>query len=124
MNYPLTAQDFDAAYTRLLHVFGAETQVQLAACVGVRQSSISDAKRRGCLPDGWLLSAVMQKAANPLWVLFGQGCQYLTPTDGKPFLTPASGQGKTSSTEELVAELARRLPGCNISITNAQGGAA
>lgn len=110
MDYPMTPRDFNAAYARLLHAFGVETQTQLAECVGVRQSSISDAKRRGCLPDGWLLSAVIKKAINPLWVLHGQGCQYLKPADDKPFLTPVNSDLESGSVEELMAALCRRMP--------------
>ena len=117
MDYPMTAQDFSAAYARLLHVFGVETQTQLAECIGVRQSSISDAKRRGCLPDGWILSAVMRKAVNPFWVLHGQGCQYLKPADDKPFLTPATTNVETGSTEELMAALLQRMSGFELRIT-------
>lgn len=110
-----------AVYTRLLHSFGVDTQVQLARCLGIRQSSISDAKRRSRIPDGWLVAALMQKAVNPTWLLHGHGSQYLTPSDGKPFITPINGNMSFSSVEELICELFRLLPGCKIRITDAQG---
>jgi len=118
----MTREEFAAAYMRLLQVFGVNTQVQLAECLGVKQSSVADAKKRHSIPDGWLLTALMHKAVNPSWVLRGQGGQYLQPSDGKPFFVQADGSVRLFSTEELVAEIVRRLPGCNIRITDAQGG--
>ena len=38
--------EFDAAYARICEVCGMKTQTELSAYLGIRQSSISDAKRR------------------------------------------------------------------------------
>ena len=115
------SKSFDAAYTRMLHSFGVETQTQLARCLGINQSSIADAKRRGRIPDSWLIAALMQKAVNPVWVVHGNGSQYLTPSDGKPFVTPINGNVCFSSLDELIGEIFKRLPGLKIRITDAQG---
>ena len=46
---------FDEALERIKRATGARTQVDLAAILGIRQSSISDAKRRQSIPADWLL---------------------------------------------------------------------
>ena len=106
-----------AAYQRLLQVFGVTTQARLAACLGIRQASVSDALRRGRIPDGWLLAALTHKAVNPLWVLTGQGCQHLHPADGAPYLVPLGADLQHAPLDALLAELTQRLPGCVVTIT-------
>lgn len=69
--------DFLTAYARLLSVTNARTQVELADILGIRQSSISDAKRRGEIPDGWLIKVLETYAVSPTWVKTGEGPQYL-----------------------------------------------
>lgn len=45
---------FQDAYERILQATGLRTQSEVAALLGVKQSSISDAKRRKHIPDPWL----------------------------------------------------------------------
>ena len=42
--------EFDAAYARICEVCDMKTQTELSAYLGIRQSSISDAKRRMMIP--------------------------------------------------------------------------
>ncbi|MBU1002500.1 MAG: helix-turn-helix domain containing protein [Proteobacteria bacterium] len=56
------------------------TQVELAAVLGIRQSSISDAKRRRSCPADWLVS-LLGLGANPAWILSGQGPRYMVPSE-------------------------------------------
>lgn len=76
--------NFSAAYTRIRDVTGLRTQNEIAACLGIRQSSISDAKKRGAIPDGWLIVLLQQKGINPTWILTGEGTRYLAPTETSP----------------------------------------
>jgi len=71
-----TKTDFHAAMTRIKDATGATTQVQLAEILGVRQPSISDAKRRGSIPADWLLKLLCLFGLWPDWVLTGQGPKY------------------------------------------------
>ena len=41
---------FKAVYARMLFAAGVRTQTELAKLLGIRQGSISDAKRRGSIP--------------------------------------------------------------------------
>ncbi len=77
---PMSPTDFDATMARIHAVCGTRTQMQLAEALGVRQSSISDAKRRKSIPAEWLLKLVRQPQANPDWLLTGQGPEQLAGT--------------------------------------------
>lgn len=68
---------FEAAMERIKTVTRARTQVQLAEVLEVRQSSISDAKRRASIPDGWLVKLLRTRQVLPDWILTGEGQQYL-----------------------------------------------
>ena len=103
--------------SRLARVFeaaGCRTQTELAAFLGVRQSSISDAKKRGSIPADWLLTLLWKTWINPIWVLTGQGTRTLQPAEN------AESVGEVSvpivvrcpppdcTTDELVQEIVRR----------------
>jgi hypothetical protein len=64
---------FAAIMFRIQEVTGARTQVQLAEVLDVRQSSISDAKRRQSVPDGWVLTVHLKYDVMPSWILTGEG---------------------------------------------------
>lgn len=89
---PLSFPDNDAeAAARLQCVFticGCRSQAELAQILGVRQSSISDAKRRGIIPSPWLLTLLCKKWINPAWILTGRGAHYVRPADYSQPSTP------------------------------------
>lgn len=64
---------FEAAMARIKDVTGASTQVQLAEVLEVRQSSISDAKRRASIPPEWLLKLQRSHKIFADWFLTGEG---------------------------------------------------
>ena len=45
---------FQDAYERILQSTDLRTQTDVAALLGIKQSSISEAKRRGHIPNPWL----------------------------------------------------------------------
>lgn len=67
---------FQDAYERILQSTGLRTQTDVAAMLGVKQSSISDAKRRNHIPDSWILTLFNKKSLNPSWIRTGEGPQY------------------------------------------------
>lgn len=69
----------NAAYNRIKEATGASTQEQLAEILEIRQSSISDAKKRNSIPEGWLVVLLKKFSLNPEWILTGQGDRYLVP---------------------------------------------
>ena len=70
---------FQDAYERILQSTGLRTQTDIAAMLGVKQSSISDAKRRNHIPDSWILTLFNKKGLNPSWIRTGEGPQYVAP---------------------------------------------
>lgn len=74
---------FDQALERIKKATGARTQVQLAEILGIRQSSISDAKRRNSVPADWFLKLYRIYGLNPDWLADGIEPVYLKPGMGK-----------------------------------------
>lgn len=61
------------ALHRLYTATGASNYAELAAILGVRQSEISDAKRRGVIPEHWLTFLHATRGIRPEWVKCGEG---------------------------------------------------
>lgn len=80
--------DVEAAMTRIHEVTGTRTQVELAAWLDIRQSSISDAKRRKSIPDSWLLELAESAGIAPGWIRTGEGPRYLVASDTPGEVTP------------------------------------
>ena len=105
--------DFDSQYRRVFEVAECKTQVELAALLGIRQSSISDAKRRKHIPADWRVKLFEKKRINPEWILNGDGAKYLIPADAgqdKPHVVRVTEirPPQECSAQELFNELVRR----------------
>ncbi len=74
---------FEGALERIKKATGARTQVQLADVLGVRQSSISDAKRRCSIPAEWFLKLYRSHGLDPDWMADGVEPVYVNPSKGK-----------------------------------------
>ncbi|MGE4293874.1 MAG: helix-turn-helix domain-containing protein [Desulfovibrio sp.] len=124
MQKPRKIEDFEGALMRMHELYGTRTQVELAEALGVRQSSISDAKRRRSIPDGWLVSALSLKNASPGWILYGEEPRWLVPADDcGELVSRAAIEAEVRAelerpleTAELIAELRCRVPGVRITI--------
>ena len=108
-NFP---QDPLSPLARVFAAAGCHTQAELADLLGIRQSSISDAKRRQAIPAEWLIKLLRLKGINPEWILTGCGPQRLGPANGEEsahivFLTKIQPPQECSA-QELVNELVRR----------------
>ena len=99
----------------LARVFAAaecRTQVELADFLGIRQSSISDAKKRQAIPAEWLVKLLRLKGISPEWIMAGLGPKRLGPAnDEEPthviYLTERRPPVECTA-QELVNELVRR----------------
>ncbi len=105
---------FEAQYKRVFEATECRTQRELAAILEIRQSSISDAKRRKSIPAEWLITLLAKKCINPQWILRGNiGAKYLIPADAEQaksrevHITKIKPPQKCS-TQELFNELVRR----------------
>lgn len=67
--------NFDEAYERIQAATGCNTQMELAELFGVGQSTISDAKRRGNVPDSWMVFLADRFNVRPSYILTGNGPQ-------------------------------------------------
>ena len=65
--------DFESQYNRVLEAAECGTQLELAVVLDIRQSAISDAKRRQSIPPGWLLTLFAKKRVSPEWIRSGLG---------------------------------------------------
>lgn len=74
---------FDEALERIKKATGTRTQVQLAEILDIRQSSISDAKRRSSIPAEWYIKLFKTHGLNPDWLAEGIEPVYLNPEKGK-----------------------------------------
>ena len=74
-NFPtyrdLPDTSFEAQYKRVFEAAECRTQIQLAEFLDIRQSSISDAKRRKSIPAEWRMKLFEKKRINPEWILSG-----------------------------------------------------
>ncbi len=73
---------FEDAFERIKKATGLRTQVEVAKLLDIRQSSISDAKRRKSVPDGWLIKLYQLYNLNPNWILEGEQPQFLGEAKG------------------------------------------
>lgn len=81
---------FGPVVERIKEATSTRTQVELAAVLGIRQSSISDAKRRDSVPADWYLTLFREYGLNPDWLAFGRGPRCIKTKEGyQPFDQPA-----------------------------------
>ncbi len=71
--------NFDEILERIKKATGARTQVELANILAIRQSSISDAKRRNSVPSDWYLKLYRSHGLNPDWLAEGVEPMFLKP---------------------------------------------
>jgi hypothetical protein len=122
---------FDSILRRIHATTGTRTQVQLADQLQVKQSSISDAKRRASIPDSWLVTLQRVFGVNPEWILNGDPePRWLVPADekGRPLNVTRERERleqevrrelDTLGVGELIARLREAVPGVVITVGNA-----
>lgn len=103
---------FNEIMMRIQSVTNTKTQVELAKFLGIRQSSISDAKKRRAIPAEWLIKLLKNKNTNPDWILLGVEPIFLGPAIGESaarivYLTEIK-PPKECSAQELITELVSR----------------
>ena len=74
--------DFAEIYERIKMGTNRRTQVELACVLGIRQSSISDAKRRNSVPGDWFMKLFEKFGLSPDWLKYGVGPMYLRTEQG------------------------------------------
>lgn len=88
---------FQEIYERICLVTGEHTQALIAEVLGIRQSSISDAKRRNTVPDSWILTLWEKFNASPSFLLYGKGRAFCAEPEENPLLGVSEGTLKEKS---------------------------
>lgn len=107
--------DFASQYRHVFEAAECKTQAELAAVLDIRQSSISDAKRRESIPSDWLIKLLEKKRINPEWVRSGMGKRAFQPSDGEAnrssivVTTIKRRPAQECTVEELITEIVRRV---------------
>uniref|UniRef100_I2Q0X6 Putative transcriptional regulator n=1 Tax=Desulfovibrio sp. U5L TaxID=596152 RepID=I2Q0X6_9BACT len=83
---------FDEAFDRIKKATDMRTQVEIAKLLDIRQSSISDAKRRQSIPDSWLIKLYQIYNLNPNWIIDGEMPQFLGEQRGGALQVRESGE--------------------------------
>jgi len=73
---------FTETYQRIQFATNTRTQVELANVLEIRQSSISDAKRRNSIPSDWYMKLFEKFGLSPDWLRHGTGPMYLRTERG------------------------------------------
>lgn len=73
---------FAEIYGRITLATNCRTQMELAEVLDIRQSSISDAKRRNSVPGDWYMKLFEKFGLNPDWLKQGIGPMYLRTEQG------------------------------------------
>ena len=79
----MDSSSFDEIFRRFQSVTGTSTQQELADVLGIKQSTISESKKRGTVPPGWFLVLFEMRGVNPDWLKQGKGPIYLRTEDGR-----------------------------------------
>ena len=74
--------NFDEIFERIKLATHTRTQIELANVLDIRQSSISDAKRRNSVPSDWCMKLFERFGLNPDWIKKGTGPMYLRTETG------------------------------------------
>lgn len=90
---------FDEVFERIKKATSTRTQVELADVLDIRQSSISDAKRRNSVPADWYMKLFERFGLNPDWLKKGTGPMYLRSEDGYA----PGGEGQMVAAHESMA---------------------
>lgn len=106
--------DFKNAMKRVFEAAECRTQTELAEFLSIRQSSISDAKRRESIPAEWIVKLLEKKRINPNWLLRGQEAKHLAPVDNLDHVEPVVHiitrilPPESYTVQELINELVKR----------------
>lgn len=90
--------NFDEVFERIKYATHTRTQIDLATVLDIRQSSISDAKRRNSIPSDWCMKLFDRFGLNPDWIKKGTGPMYLRTETG---YAPVEEEASTAAREDV-----------------------
>ncbi len=69
----MTALDFDDFLKRVFEAAGIDSQTDLARILKVNRSAVTQARKKGAIPDRWLLQLYRSYGLSPEWLETGKG---------------------------------------------------
>ena len=69
--------DFNAIIDRVFEATGVDSQTELARVLNINRSAVTQARKKGHVPDRWLLQLYRKFGLNPEWVESGAGRIFL-----------------------------------------------
>jgi len=90
---------FDTFYKRVSEALGITSQVALAEMLMLNRSAISQAKKKGVIPNKWVLNLFRLHGVNPDWIETGEG----------PMFLKSAGKGATAPEYKVVRKVKARL---------------
>lgn len=78
---------FDDFIERVFETTGINSQIELADALGINRSAITQARKKGAVPDRWILGLYRKFGLNPDWLENGIGAIFLKfgRDDGEEF---------------------------------------
>jgi len=73
----VNASDFNTIIDRVFEATGIDSQTELARVLKINRSAVTQARKKGCVPDRWLLQLYRKFGLNPEWVESGAGRTFL-----------------------------------------------
>lgn len=90
---------YEQILQRIHAVAHTRTQAELAALLEIKQSSISDSKKRQSIPGDWYIKLFEKIGVNPDWLKQGNGPIYLRTESG---YVPSDGEGVSINPDFVV----------------------
>lgn len=69
--------NFNTFCRRAFEALGIDSQIDLSSVLGLNRSAITQAKKKGVVPDKWLLILFSRHGVNPDWIETGKGPVFL-----------------------------------------------
>ena len=69
--------DFDEIIQRVFEATGIDSQNELAQALQINRSAVTQARKKGQVPDRWLLKLYRKYGLNPEWLESGDGRSFL-----------------------------------------------
>jgi phage repressor protein C with HTH and peptisase S24 domain len=76
----MTNSKFESFLQRVCEATGIASQTELASALNINRSAITQARKKGSIPDKWILKLYRTFALNPDWVETGFGPTFLKPS--------------------------------------------
>lgn len=80
----MNASDFNIIIDRVFEATGIDSQTELARVLKINRSAVTQARKKGHVPDRWLLQLYRKFGLNPEWVESGAGRTFLGTAASDP----------------------------------------